>query len=366
MNKSVFQRRVLRWFDVHGRKDLPWQINKTAYRVWVSEIMLQQTQVGTVIPYYERFMRRFPTLKALATASQDEVLAQWSGLGYYARARNLQRAALRVIDQHKGRFPKDFAAVCALPGIGRSTAGAILSLAYDLPFPILDGNVKRVLARYFCVEDWPGLTAVQDVLWEYTVALTPAARVADYNQAMMDLGATLCTRSRPRCESCPLTRSCLARQQGRQAELPAKRARKAIPVRTACLLMLVDGQGRVLLQRRPPTGIWGGLWSFPELPSNVSVSDWCKQTLGLRINKQTQWPQRRHTFSHFHLDMTPIVAHAVDSQDRLMDDGAWLWYKKGGQLGGTAAPVQQLLTELHEQFSKGEVYAADDRMCEAG
>ena len=217
---------MIAWFAQHGRKDLPWQQDPTPYRVWVSEIMLQQTQVRTVIPYYQRFMQAFPDLRALAAAPLDQVLHHWSGLGYYARARNLHRAAQRIRDDHAGRFPEDIEVVMRLPGIGRSTAGAVLSLACGQRHAILDGNVKRVLARFHAVEGWPGKTAVLEQLWALAEAATPQRDVAAYNQAMMDLGATLCRRGTPECPSCPLQSDCRACKLGRQSEFPAPRPRR--------------------------------------------------------------------------------------------------------------------------------------------
>ena len=276
-----FAERLLAWFADHGRHDLPWQRDPSPYGVWVSEIMLQQTQVATVIPYYERFMARFPDLAALAEAPLDEVLAHWSGLGYYARARNLHRAARQAMAEHGGRLPETIDALQALPGIGRSTAGAILSLALGQRHPILDGNVKRVLARHAAVAGWPGKAAVQRTLWELAEARTPRRRVADYNQAMMDLGATLCTRARPACERCPVAADCRAREQGLQTDYPGPRPRRELPERQVQMLLVRDPQGRVLLERRPPQGVWGGLWCLPELATEADPLARCRER-GLR------------------------------------------------------------------------------------
>ena len=247
MSPKPFHRRLLHWFRHHGRHDLPWQSPRDAYRVWVSEIMLQQTQVATVIPYFERFMARFPDLASLASADLDQVLHLWTGLGYYARARNLHRAAGVIVAEHGGRFPTDFEAVLALPGIGRSTAGAILAQACDQRHAILDGNVRRVLARHRAIEGWPGQKAVENTLWALAEELTPAEDVADYTQAIMDLGATVCTRSQPRCAACPLAEDCQARAAGRQADFPGRRPRKALPERHTRMLLLRDAEGQVLL-----------------------------------------------------------------------------------------------------------------------
>ena len=260
MTESVdsFAARVLDWFDQHGRKDLPWQQNPTPYRVWVSEIMLQQTQVQTVIPYYQRFMQSFPTLETLADAPVDQVLHHWSGLGYYARARNLHKAAQQLHQHNADEFPQTLDELIALPGIGRSTAGAILSLACGQPQAILDGNVKRVLARYFAVEGWPGKTAVLKELWELSEAVTPDQRTAAFNQAMMDMGATLCRRGKPECSRCPLFEDCIACASDRVTDFPAARPRRDVPVRKVQMLLLVGADDRVYLQRRTASGIWGG------------------------------------------------------------------------------------------------------------
>ena len=348
MKSAHFQQHLLAWYDHHGRKDLPWQLHKTPYKVWISEIMLQQTQVATVIPYFNRFMERFSTVQTLADALTDEVMHYWSGLGYYARARNLHRAAQLIRDQHGGNFPETFADVQALPGIGRSTAGAILSLSCGQHHAILDGNVKRVLARYFMIEGWPGATSVADTLWQKAEQLTPAKRCTDYNQAMMDLGATLCTRSRPQCTRCPVQKDCAAHETGRQAEYPGRKPKKAMPVKQTAMLMMLNAQQEVLLERRPPTGIWGGLLGFPELSLQQSTQHWCKKELGIAVTQQQVWPVQRHTFSHFHLDITPIVVHAQTPGNRVMDDTRWVWYKGDSTTGGLAAPVKRLLNALYE------------------
>ena len=367
MTPKKFQQQVLAWFDLHGRKDLPWQHNKTPYKVWVSEIMLQQTQVATVIPYFERFMKSFPTVLDLANAPTDDVMHHWSGLGYYARARNLHQAAQQVRDLYNGTFPLLFEEVLALPGIGRSTAGAILSLAGEKHHAILDGNVKRVLARYFKVGGWPGNKKVADQLWEQAEEFTPTKRVADYNQAMMDLGAGVCARSRPACDECPVSQGCASMRDGQQADYPGKKPKKTIPVKQTAMLMLLNNKNEVLLERRPPTGIWGGLLGFPEhtTPSSPgqsldqSIKAWCKKELGTQIKSQQTWPVVRHTFSHFHLDITPVLLQGDNlfsdnpllnnHSNRVMDSDRWVWYKGDSTTGGLAAPVKRLLIELMEQ-----------------
>lgn len=352
---ELFSQNVLQWFDQHGRKHLPWQQERSPYRVWVSEIMLQQTQVATVIPYFETFMARFPTVETLADGPLDAVLGLWSGLGYYARARNLHKAAQLVRDEHDGIFPSTFDDVLALPGIGRSTAGAILSLALNQHHAILDGNVKRVLARVFAVPGWPGKTNVADALWQYAEQLTPAHRVADFNQAMMDLGAGVCARSRPQCDSCPLQKVCVACAEGRQNEFPGKKSKKKIPVRETQMLLLANDANAILLQRRPPTGIWGGLLSLPEVPVGEDVSLWCEKSLGFRVSEKHRWPVMRHTFSHFHLDISPVVVATVNKKESasemdnltisVMEGPEWVWYKGGADAGGLPAPVSRLLEQ---------------------
>lgn len=352
MSPEDFASRVLAWFSGHGRKDLPWQQDPTPYRVWVSEIMLQQTQVGTVIPYFQRFTGRFPDLATLAEASLDEVLHRWSGLGYYARARNLQRAAQVIRDCHQGRFPLDLDQVQALPGIGRSTAGAILSLAAGQSHAILDGNVKRVLTRCFAVPGWPGETRVSKRLWELAERLTPQAQTSEYNQAMMDLGATLCTRARPECARCPLSDACVAHLQGNATAYPAPKPRRPLPVRSTHMLLIHNTRGEILLERRPPAGIWGGLWSLPECPTHQNLADWCQTQLGVKQKEARHWPSRRHTFSHFHLDILPVDIPVQERDTAVMDENRRVWYNLGQPDDrGLAAPVARLLSELNSSLT---------------
>jgi len=344
-----FAARIVAWFERHGRHDLPWQRERSPYAVWVSEIMLQQTQVATVIPYYERFMQRFPDVRALAGAPQDEVLHHWSGLGYYARARNLQRAAQQVVDEHNGLFPQEIAAVEALPGIGRSTAGAILSLALGQRHPILDGNVKRVLARHAAVPGWPGETAVLRRLWELAEAHTPQQRVGDYNQAMMDLGSGVCTRSAPRCDACPVATDCAASRQGTQADFPGRRPKKALPVREVRMLLLRDPHGRVLLEQRPPQGIWGGLWGLPELDPEQDPGLWCAQNGLVIAGPARELPPRRHSFTHFHLHILAQEIPLAEPGCRVMDGEQRVWYNlRHPDARGLAAPIARLLREVEQ------------------
>ncbi len=343
-SREAFQQAVLSWFDQHGRHDLPWQAEKTAYRTWLSEIMLQQTQVSTVIPYFQRFIERFPDLQSLAEADTDEVLHHWTGLGYYARARNLHKCAQLIQAEHQGEFPSSVEALADLPGIGRSTAGAIASIAFNRRAAILDGNVKRVLTRFHAVEGWSGTPAIMKQLWQYAEHYTPEARCADYTQAMMDLGATLCTRSKPDCPACPLQSDCAALKLGITNKIPAPKPRKTIPVRQTYMLILRNAAGDILLQQRPPTGIWGGLWSLPEVSDLAALDTTVKK----------QHTPVRHTFSHFHLDITPVEMHATAEQqqltDAVMEQPQQLWYNMNQPAKvGLAAPVERLLQQLSKQ-----------------
>ena len=346
-----FSERVLQWYDRHGRKDLPWQQNATPYRVWVSEIMLQQTRVNSVIPYYERFMQRFPDVIALADASQDEVLHYWSGLGYYARARNLHKAAMQIRDEHKGRFPDTLESVRALPGIGRSTAGAILSLSADRPHSILDGNVKRVLARHAGISGWTGDGKVSARLWELAEERTPADKTRQYNQAMMDLGATLCTRTKPECIQCPVMQDCHAYAHDCTGSLPTPKPRRELPERSVSLLMFVRGH-EVLLEKRPAVGIWGGLWSFPEYgEQSESIQQIAASLFDLQVESLEALPGFTHTFSHFHLHISPKLVRVRRNSARCMDDESQVWYNiRQPDRRGLAAPVQRLLTTLQNSM----------------
>jgi len=342
-------KKLLAWYQKHGRHDLPWQKNPTAYRVWVSEIMLQQTQVNTVIPYYQRFMHSFPNLKSLALADVDDVLSHWSGLGYYARARNLHRTAIILHKEHNGRFPKTVEALTDLPGIGLSTAGAIASFAMNIPATILDGNVKRVLTRYFAVEGWPGKTAVHQALWEIAKNNTPQANVNQYNQAMMDLGATICTRSKPSCEHCPLSADCIAHLEGREADFPFRKKPPARPTKETNILLLRRPSGEIFLERRPPTGIWGGLWSFPECALDVDLKKHCEQHFQLKVLDYQTWETIDHQFTHFHLKIKPVLIDVKPVSSCVMDSDSQVWYKLSTALpGGISAPVKTLL----KQFGK--------------
>lgn len=344
---TPFANAILKWYDAYGRKHLPWQQNKTAYSVWLSEIMLQQTQVATVIPYFERFMQRFPTVIDLANAEQDEVLHLWTGLGYYARARNLHKAAKIVASEYSGEFPLDIEQMNALPGIGRSTAAAVLSSVYKQPHAILDGNVKRTLARCFAVEGWPGQKKVETQLWQHAEQNTPAQDVDKYNQAMMDMGAMVCTRSKPKCTLCPVESFCIANKQNNPLDYPGKKPKTDKPTKQTWFVMLHHNH-QVWLEQRPQSGIWGGLFCFPENP-NSAIED----QLDHRAIKESAIRSIRpliafrHTFSHYHLEITPILVELSQQPNIIMEASKGLWYNLAQpEQIGLAAPVKQLLESL--------------------
>jgi len=337
---------LLNWWDQHGRKDLPWQQDTTPYRVWVSEIMLQQTQVATVERYYDRFMQSFPNVSDLAAADEDNVLHHWSGLGYYSRARNLHKAARQIVESHSGELPRELDDLVALPGIGRSTAGAVLALSDGQRHPILDGNAKRVLARYYAVAGWAGASKNLRQLWEYADDNTPHQRVANYTQAIMDLGATVCKRSRPACDDCPLQAGCRAYADDLTGAIPAPKPKKERPRRSAVLL-LARHNGAVLLEKRPSTGIWGGLWSFPEFESDVQATEWIERRLGVIPVRQQAWPPVEHAFSHFDFVMQPLEIALEQPPTMVAEDERWRWVnpQQPDNLG-LAAPVAKLLAQL--------------------
>lgn len=340
--------RVLPWFDINGRKDLPWQCDPTPYRVWISEIMLQQTQVTTVIPYFTRFMESFPDIASLANAHVDEILLHWAGLGYYARARNLHKTAVILRDQYAGAFPAAIDQVMALPGIGRSTAGAILALSMNQHHPILDGNVKRVLARYHEVDGWPGDTKVAAMLWKHAEVHTPTARVAEYTQAMMDLGATVCMRGRPSCSRCPLNENCMAHRHGTEAQFPNRKPARVRPLRQTRMLLAHYG-GALFLEKRPNAGIWGGLWSLPEVQDGMEIADWCSQYLAAEPATTNEWPLLRHSFSHYDLDIRPVVVQLRNASSKVAEPaaGRWVSLNESSQIG-LATPVRKLVDTLQE------------------
>ncbi len=342
MKRDQFARRIIAWFRQHGRHDLPWQGETDPYPIWVSEVMLQQTQVNTVIPYFRRFMQNFPTVDALAKADIDDVLRDWSGLGYYARGRNLHRAACVIRREYGGVIPEDKAQLMALPGIGRSTAGAILALSFKQRHAILDGNVKRVLSRFYAVPGWPGETLVANRLWRLAETLTPTVGVDQYTRAIMDLGATLCRRQ-PQCEVCPVAEGCAARRQGAQHCYPMPRPKKNPPLRTIIFLLLDNGVGEILLQKRPATGVWGGLWCFPECRSDEDAGAFLFAKTGYRATITRQLSPIRHALTHFHMEIVPLCLRI---RGRVRRGGVvdHLWHKPGRELAvAVPAPVKRLL-----------------------
>lgn len=353
-NSTLFSEQLLNWFDLHGRKDLPWQQEKSPYRVWVSEIMLQQTQVSSVIVYYQRFMQSFPTIESLAEATEDSVLEHWAGLGYYARARNLHKTAKIVVTELKGQFPNKHEDIVKLPGIGRSTAGAILSIAFKQSAFILDGNVKRVLCRFHGIKAWPGEKKTENQLWGLAEQHTPTKRNDDYTQAIMDLGATCCTRSKPKCELCPFTKSCVAFKQNLQTQLPKSKPKKAIPQRETWIA-LIEHQGKILLEKRPPTGIWGSLYSLPEFDAELShpeAQTAIETKFKIKLNLDEMHDSIQHTFSHFKLEMKPLKLSFLNpetsTQSQIKEDSPFHWYEKS-QLHtiGLPAPIAKYLKSLN-------------------
>jgi A/G-specific adenine glycosylase len=344
---EAFSRRLLRWFDTHGRHDLPWQQPRTPYRVWLAEIMLQQTQVTAVIPYFQRFLQRFPNLAALAAAPADDVLQHWAGLGYYARARNLHRAAQLIVEQHGGEFPQEIEALQALPGIGRSTAGAVLAQAYGQRHAILDGNVRRVLARHGAIAGWPGEPRVNRQLWALSESLLPQQRLTDYTQAIMDLGATLCTARKPACARCPVSGDCQALLQDRVGEFPSPKPRRERPLRRAQLLVVENAAGALLLERRPPVGIWGGLWCLPVVEEGEDAAAWLHQHFRLRAEPAGDLPGISHGFTHFELELQPRRLRAQATADALGERADLRWITMGEEaLPGLPAPIAKLLRGL--------------------
>ena len=342
---SAFARRLVRWQARHGRHNLPWQETRDPYRIWLSEVMLQQTQVATVIPYYLKFLGRFPDVRSLAAAQLDDVLALWSGLGYYSRARNLHAAARVLVESHRGRFPRTREELAQLPGLGRSTAAAIAVFAFGEREAILDGNVKRVLARHFAVRGYPGERLIEGRLWKLAESQLPRKNIERYTQALMDLGAGVCARKRPACASCPLKTSCEARAQGKAEAYPQPRPRRALPGRkTSMLLLLRDGE--VLLEKRPPVGIWGGLWCLPEMPSGADPRDYCGRRFGAKLASARQLPLLQHGFTHFTLQVTPVVCH-LDARTHCASEPGQVWLPlEEAPQAAVPAPVRKLLAAL--------------------
>jgi A/G-specific adenine glycosylase len=344
-SRTGFARRLVAWQRTHGRHDLPWQGSRDPYRIWVSEIMLQQTQVSSVIPYFQRFMSRFPDVAVLAAADEDDVLGHWSGLGYYARARNLHRAARLIADVHGGAFPREAARIAELPGVGRSTAAAVAAFAFGERGAILDGNVKRVLARWLGVRGWPGDPSVQASLWREAENLLPPTDIEAYSQGLMDLGSQVCTRSKPACDACPVKADCRALRDGLTGVLPEPRPRKPLPQRETGLLILARA-GEVMLEKRPPTGIWGGLWSFPELTLDEDPSTASDLRYGARIDTPRPLPAVEHGFTHFRLTLRPWHAQVVALSLRANEPGlVWLSLADAAA-AAVPAPIRKLLLAL--------------------
>lgn len=348
--EDQFSRPLLTWYDIYGRKDLPWQLPREPYRVWISEIMLQQTQVQTVIPYFNRFMARFPSIDDLAHAEEDEVLSLWSGLGYYSRARNLHHTAKLISDTYNGQFPTELHLLIALPGIGPSTAAAILSQAFNLPTPILDGNVKRVLARFFLVEGLTEQAAVKTRLWELADACMHQERCADYTQAIMDLGATCCTNRKPDCARCPISTNCLAFKHAAQHLYPTKKVKKTVPVHQQQLLVLRNEQGLIYLEKRPPTGLWGGLWCLPELGLNICPQQYILQEYQFKGATPIPLMAFKHRFSHFHLEISAVrIDTQIDPTKIAESSGQWFTQDRLSSLG-LAKPTSVILSKLYEEI----------------
>ena len=338
----LFHEQLINWYDTHGRKDLPWQHDITPYHVWLSEIMLQQTQVSTVIPYYLRFITQYGDITALASAKLDNILSLWTGLGYYSRARNLHDSAIVIAEQHQGNMPKDIDALIALKGIGRSTAGAILSQAYNEPGIILDGNVKRLLTRLHAIEGWPGQSKIDKQLWQIATELTPNQRNADYTQAIMDIGATICKPKQPLCVACPMQARCQALALDRVASIPTPKPKKVLPHKTISVLLLKNQQGQTLLEQRPSKGIWGGLWSLPEFASLKALQTQLALD-GLPTNTRPITPIK-HVFSHYKLTIEPHLLVLSNTLQKVSENNKSQWYDSQ-QLHtiGLATPIKKLL-----------------------
>ncbi len=342
---SSFSSRIVNWQRHQGRHSLPWQLDRDPYRIWLSEIMLQQTQVSTVIPYFERFVARFPNLPALAAAQEDDVLALWSGLGYYSRARNLHAAARHLVETHDGHFPSTPEAIARLPGVGRSTAAAVAALAFGQRRAILDGNVKRVLARHGGIAGWPGDKKIEAALWQLADSRLPQKDIQAYTQGMMDLGALVCTRSKPACPDCPVQSDCIAHTECRTAELPTPRPRKSLPEKYIQMLLLLD-RGELMLEKRPARGIWGGLWSLPELPLENDPISHCHERLGFVVHTQQILPQISHSFTHFKLHIQPMQIHL---QPRANTLPGHIWLSPTEALDAALpAPIRKLVAQLRK------------------
>lgn len=344
----ILAQKILNWFDQYGRHNLPWQHRPTPYRVWISEIMLQQTQVTTVIPYFERFIKRFPDISTLAKASLDEVLSLWAGLGYYARAKNLYQTAQIINTKYHNQFPTNYEQVIALPGIGRSTAGAILALSTKQRYPILDGNVKRVLARHFAIAGWTGAPKTLETLWKLSEKITPHSRIHHYTQAMMDLGATICTRTKPKCNACPIAKSCKAKKLKAIDLYPSRRPKKEKPIKATQVILLLDPKYQyILLEKRPSQGIWSGLWSLPECALDTDIPNWCEQHLHSIIKTFENLDPFQHTFTHFHLNIHPVLCKVKRHKLKSLKH-QWHPWEEINCLG-LPAPIKRLLEKVKEK-----------------
>jgi A/G-specific adenine glycosylase len=354
---SAFASRIVAWQRTHGRHDLPWQGTRDPYRIWLSEVMLQQTQVATVVPYYERFLARFPDVRSLASASLDEVLALWSGLGYYSRARNLHRAARHIVETHGGDFPRSHDEVLGLAGIGRSTAAAILAFARGERRAILDGNVKRVLARVFAVRGYPGEPRVERELWQISEGLLPETGIEAYTQGLMDLGARICTRTKPRCLLCPVASECAAHANGQEEAYPEPRPAKRPPERETLMLLYLE-RGTVLLEKRPPTGIWGGLWSLPEADVGADPETLCRARFGVPAARIQRLDPIRHAFTHFRLTICPVAVWVASTVPKA-EEGGTMWLRPADALSvALSAPLKALLASLQGLEPIGDAEAA--------
>ncbi len=348
ISNAAISESIINWHKQHGRHDLPWQHDVTPYRVWVSEIMLQQTQVVTVIPYFNRFIAAFPEVQMLAQAGIDHVLSHWAGLGYYARGRNLHRAAQMVCEDYGGVIPADKEKLMALPGIGLSTAGAVMALAFKQRHAILDGNVKRVLSRFYAIDGWPGSTDVQKQLWRVAEELTPKNDVGLYTQAMMDLGAIVCTRTQPKCGECPLTHECVARETNAQHQYPTLKPKKAVPLRKSIFLLLENKAGEILLHKRPPTGIWGGLWCFPECSPDDDIEAWLLAETGFSAAIAKKLSVIKHSLTHYRMEILPIHLKVKQCNNvRATDEQQWCLSGDALKLG-VPVPVRNLLQNITE------------------
>ncbi|NKB46513.1 MAG: A/G-specific adenine glycosylase [Legionellales bacterium] len=345
-DRDQIQQRLLDWYANHGRKHLPWKQPLTPYRVWVAEVMLQQTQVATVLPYYERFIQRFASVEDLAAAALDDVLQLWAGLGYYSRARNLHRTAQIIISDHGGQFPDELTLLRKLPGIGEYTAGAIVSFAFQRQASIVDGNVKRVISRLHALPDWPGQSQTHRLIWDIATHYTPKQQCHLYNQAIMDLGSLVCTPNQPDCSQCPWQIFCIAHQRQQTDCFPVKKPTVAKPTQERYFLLLKNPQQQILLEKRPPTGIWGGLWSLPECSLTQNISHWCKQYYGLSIHQQSPLPTFKHSFSHYHLMIHPIALDVSQTINVIRDGGQTCWYDQAQAITqGIPKPVKYLLEQ---------------------